>query len=206
MTFLAVMENRTVAIDQQLSSKWAQLVTIIRHILKSIAATVIFCGRQGIALRGHRDDGVDVLDDNPGRHGNFQALLRFRIDAGDEVLKDHMKTAGGRALYTSKETQNELIMVCSDIIRRKILHRVQAAHFFSIIADEATDSGNEEQLSISTRFLDQDGLSERFLGSHSCQDGITGETIAKGILSQLSEWQVLKQVLWQAGPREQLHR
>ena len=33
-----------------------------------------------------------------------------------------MKTAEGRALYTSKETQNELIMACGDIIRRKILH------------------------------------------------------------------------------------
>ena len=82
---------------------------------------MIFCGQQGITLRGHRDDGVHVLDVSPNRHGNFQALLQFRIDAGDEVLMEHLKTAGGRALYTSKETQNELIIACGDIIRKKII-------------------------------------------------------------------------------------
>ena len=67
----AVMENHTVAIDQQLSLKRAQLITLNRRKLKSIAATVIFCGGQSIAFRGHHDDGMDVLDDSSGRHGDF---------------------------------------------------------------------------------------------------------------------------------------
>ena len=73
---------------------------------------------------------------------------------------DHLKTAGGRALCTSKETQNELIMACGDMIRRIIICRIQAAPFFSVIADEATDSSNKEQLSISIRFLVQGNISE----------------------------------------------
>ena len=47
--------------------------------------------------------------------------------------------------------QNEMIATCGDIVRRKVVQRIHEAGFFSIIADEATDSANEEQLSISVR-------------------------------------------------------
>ena len=45
----------------------------------SILKTVIFCGQQNVPLRGHRDDYT------PGaiNKGNFDALLRFRAEAGD---------------------------------------------------------------------------------------------------------------------------
>lgn len=138
---------------------------------------------------------MDVLDDNPGRHGNFQALLQFRVQAGDEVLKEHLKTAGGRATYTSKESQNELLAVCGDLVRRKLVRKVQAAHFYSVIADEATDASNQEQLSISVRFFHQEMLSERFLGFHLCDEGVTGEALAKSILEKLVEWQLDPQLL-----------
>ena len=67
-------------------------------------------------LKGHRDDKVDDQDAISARHGNFQALLQFRIDAGDEVLKHHLETTGQNALYTSKETQNEMISSRCDIV------------------------------------------------------------------------------------------
>ena len=40
----------------------------------------------------------------------------FRVQAGDEVLKQHLRTAAGNALYTSKTVQNEMITVCGDLI------------------------------------------------------------------------------------------
>ena len=65
--------------------------------------TVIFCGRQGIALRGHRDGRTHAADWDPlTNHCNFLALLQFPIQAGDEVLQKHLQTAQGNALYTSK--------------------------------------------------------------------------------------------------------
>lgn len=91
MAFLAVMENRTLSIDQQLSSRRAQLVASNRQKIAINCCNCNFCGRQGITLRGHRDDGVDVFDDNPGRHGNFQALIRFRIAARDKVLEENLE-------------------------------------------------------------------------------------------------------------------
>ena len=40
----------------------------------------MICGRPGIALRGHRDDGVIDYDAAIyGREGNFRALLAFRV-------------------------------------------------------------------------------------------------------------------------------
>ena len=96
--------------------------------------------------------------------GNFQALLQFHIDAGDEVLNHHLETADCNAMYTSKEVQNEMITICGDIIRNKILRRIRDAQFFSIITDETTDSANDEQLSISVQFI-KDGIPrEKFLG------------------------------------------
>ena len=49
MAFCTVMENRVIAIDQQISSRRAKLVAENRLKLQSIAATVIFCGQQVIA-------------------------------------------------------------------------------------------------------------------------------------------------------------
>ena len=85
------MESQVESIDEQLSSERSRHVAENRLKLKSIVKTVIFCGRQGIALRGHRDDGPSLQ--TSANHGNFQALLQFRIDAGDQVLKEHLKTA-----------------------------------------------------------------------------------------------------------------
>ena len=100
MTFMVAMKKGAVSIDQQLSSKKAKLVAENRMKMRSIAATVIFCGQQGIALRGRHDDRLDDASESIN-HGNFNALFQFRIDAGDEAVKEHLKTAGRNALYTS---------------------------------------------------------------------------------------------------------
>jgi len=50
------MANNAASIDQQVNSQLAKMASENRLRLHSIAATVIFCGRQAIALRGHRDD------------------------------------------------------------------------------------------------------------------------------------------------------
>ena len=50
------MTNQARSIDQQLSSQRAQIAAINQEKLRSIAATIIFCGKQVISLRGHRDD------------------------------------------------------------------------------------------------------------------------------------------------------
>ena len=151
MIFMQIQNKRILLIDQQLSM---QRTTVVQNRLKlhSIVETII-CGRQGIPLRGHRDDHTCMDSDPLANHGNFMALLQFRIQAGDMVLSEHLQTAGGNAVYTSKTIQNEIIEICGNLITQQILDNIKEALFFSIIADEATDVANKEQLSISIRFV-----------------------------------------------------
>ena len=151
---------------------------------------MLLCGRQGIAFCGHHDDRPSMEEHPDRNHGNFLALLHFRIQAGDKVLYSHLKSAPGNATYTSKNVQNELIGICGDIIRNKILDKICKAGYFSVIADEATDISNDEQLSISIRYLDEGCPTEVFMAFHECTSGVTGQAIADDILEKLEEWQL----------------
>eukprot|EP00731_Ephydatia_muelleri_P021235 Em0013g962a len=93
--------------------------------------------------------------------------LMFRMIqmAGDRVLEEHLKNSASNALYTSKTVQNELIVICGEIIRNKILAKARRAKYFSIIADEATDVANDEQLSICVRYVEE-GLSVKLQGRY----------------------------------------
>ena len=59
-TFISVMECEALRINNRIN---AQCVKENRLKIRSIVETVIFCGRQGIAFRGHRNDCPDVQDD-----------------------------------------------------------------------------------------------------------------------------------------------
>ena len=73
-----------------------------------------------------------MIEDDSVNRGNFQALLRFRVDAGDQVLKEHLETASLNATYTSKEIQNQMISVCGDIIRNRLFDKIHKANFFQL--------------------------------------------------------------------------
>ncbi len=51
-------------------------------ILECITEAILFCGRQCISLRGHRDDSTASCECN---RGNFQALLDYRA-LSQEIL------------------------------------------------------------------------------------------------------------------------
>ena len=92
-SFESTMENKAVPINHQLSSARATAIAKNKQKIKSIADTIIFCGRQGIALRSHRDDWKKLDDAPHANHGNFIALLHFKADSGDQVLAEHLSSA-----------------------------------------------------------------------------------------------------------------
>lgn len=99
---------------------------------------------QNILLRGHRDDKFIISnngdsDGNIVNKGNFKALLKFRVDAGDKILEDHLLNAGHNATFISKTKHNELIQCCRDVIQKRIVKSVKASKFYSVTADETTD-------------------------------------------------------------------
>ena len=62
-----------------------EIVEKNRRFLTSIVKCLEFCGRQGLALRGHRDDSTAP---DKRQQGNFKGLLNFHVDAGDKCFKN----------------------------------------------------------------------------------------------------------------------
>ena len=145
-----------------------------RNIMSSLFKTVLFCGRNNIALRGKRDDDPT----NESLQGNFQALLYFRVDSGDTVLQEHLKTSARNVTYVSKTIQNEMINTVGKYLTDQITREVRESKYFSLIADEATDVSNKENRSLVIRFVDKNQtIREEFTGFHLCEEGTSGLAI-----------------------------
>jgi len=93
-------------IINQINTQRSIQVNENRKRLVPIIEIIIFCGRQNLTLRGHRDD--EFLDDNAGssNEGNFRELLMFGIIAGDKTLESHIKTTSCCSTFISNITQN----------------------------------------------------------------------------------------------------
>lgn len=172
----------------QIKENRARLVPIIKCI--------IFLGRQGLAFRGHRDDGeLRLTDDDSSnqsivsQEGNFRALLKFRVESGDEQLASHLQDCSQNATFISKATQNDLISSCGFVILNKILQDLKQSQYFSVLADETTDNSHAEQLSLSIRYVKDNLVTEQFLKFVHVTD-LTGVGLATTILEELRELQV----------------
>ena len=176
-TFEKIMQQKAVPIDVCMNRASQKIIEDNRKKLIPIIETVILCGRQNFALRGHRDDATNWDKGNPG---NFQSLLNYRVKGGDTILKDHFQRAPKNATYRSKSVQNELIQCCADFIRNKLTTEIKKAKYFSVLADEANDYSNKEQMSFIIRFVDEnDEIREEFLEFVHCPKGIKGEQICE---------------------------
>lgn len=172
----AAQPEKTVA--AQLDQKKRETIAKNRSLLKSLSKTVYLCGRQGIALHGHRDDSTAHPDAN---HGNFLELLRFRIDGGDEVLRDHFASHQRNASYSSKTVQNQLLTIIGDQIRDNIVNDVKASRFYSILANEVSDAAGLEQISLVLRFVDQEHRIREEFVDFIAVDRIIGTVLAAAI-------------------------
>lgn len=109
--------NPSIEVVNMVSSQRKAQVEENRQRLRPIVSTIILCGRQNIAMRGHRDYGslnksidfsaekVDFEDKQTQsvvakNDGNFRALLRFQIEAGDKQLEARMNSGKSRTPLT----------------------------------------------------------------------------------------------------------
>ena len=152
--FLHSVKRPEALITLIIDVKAARHIAENRKLLGSIISCIVFCGKQSIALRRHNES----LSDKENNPGNFLALLKFRAEAGDDVLTVHLNKATNRAKYTSAPTQNELISIIGEQLRESIVGQIpENALFHSILADEVTNVVNKEQLSLRVCFVDIDG-------------------------------------------------
>lgn len=178
--FLETTRNPSLNLASRMSSKIAEQVASNRKFLVSIIKSIELCGHQGIALRGHRDDSTsEALN-----QGNFKALIDFRIDAGDDILKEHLKSCGRNATYVSKMTQNELLQCMRQYTQDSITTQVKASGFYGISADEVTDVSNWEQIGLVVRYLHNNQPVEKLLEFIECES-CTGQQICEHIVTCL---------------------
>lgn len=166
-----VLEGRRQSVIDLIDTSRAKQAQENRIKLTPIIKTILFCGRNGLPLRGHRDTDpfhFNLSEKENGmlrEEGNFRQLLRFRLDSGDQILKQHLETASKNANYLSWKIQNQIVSACNHIILKKIVERANKSKCFSVLADETTDISTKEQVSICVRFIDEEDnkLHENFL-------------------------------------------
>lgn len=181
-----VVDSIHIQLDKNIKSQAAKN----RMALEPIIETILFCGRQGLPLRGHRDSGPIELEDITSSQGNFRELLKYRCKT-DENLKNHLELGAKNAQYVSPVIQNEVLEVNNKIILEVLVKKINKAGFFSIMADETADISTVEQLSICIRYFDDNSktINEHFIQFVPITD-CSGKGIADTILQKLVEWEI----------------
>ena len=187
--FVKRYENPSQTIATQLNTQLQKIMENSRKVIESLLRVVMLCRKQGLALRGHRDDNIvwtNEEESEPDNHGNFIELVCFRAES-DEVLRHHLQSAPRNAMYTSKTIQNELINITGSRIQSDILREIKQAKFYTVIADEVSDVSNKEQLSIAIRYVLNGIVHESFIDFAEVER-ITGQALASSILHCVKAW------------------
>lgn len=184
-----------------------QLAAKNRAVLSSIVKTLKLAAAQNIALRGHRDTGrIDLSDGEcvaASNDGNFRHLLRFRADAGDAVLEEHLKSAPGNGQYISNRVQNELLKDMAELIKECVSKNVRDSPVWALVADETTDAANRELMTLVARYLDSskdgtffvredpiavvDAFAALRTSASESEMRLTGRNLARVIMEQVRE-------------------
>lgn len=149
-----------------------------KEYLKSLFEVLALLGEQSIAPIGPGNDKQDGLG-----LSNFQALLEYRMNCGDEAVKkrhDVNKECFSPALL------NQLIDVCEKCIRSKLVEEVKQNGYFSLLTDDLVKISGEWYLPFFLRYVDQSNCQqERFVGFLSFEGD--GDALAETLLSKITE-------------------
>ena len=155
-----------------------QRYQVYPKFVEALARVVHLLGKQGLALRGHRESSEDASNNQ----GNFLTLVH-EIAHYYPLLKNHLDDSLRKDVeYLGPKGQNELI----DIIGKKLIQRgrieeTTEAGVHHISADEVTTC-NDEILSICLRYVNNDNeICEVFMEFVELKR-ITGEAIGNAII------------------------
>lgn len=118
-----------------------------RKIMERLINIAICLSKGGRSFRGHNEKN------DSAQQGLFKEMVN--ILAKYDVLRNHMNIDPKNAQYTSNRIQNDIIYSIRNVIMKKMNCNLQSS-YISIIADETTDVGHNEQLSIVVRYFNFD--------------------------------------------------
>ena len=142
---------------QQQNSYYSRLVRENREYVKSLARIAIFCGKQNIALRGHKET---VTSSNKG---NFLELVDL-VAVESKEFNTRRSCVAQNATYVSSDSQNALIEAAARCVMSTIQKEIIASGMYAVISDCCTDMV-ADNLSVCVRFVDMDAgvVRERFI-------------------------------------------
>ncbi|KPP57547.1 52 kDa repressor of the inhibitor of the protein kinase-like [Scleropages formosus] len=133
----------------------------LRDYLKSLFEIIVVLGKQNIPLNGHAEVEEESECFTPS---NFQALLEYRINAGDEVLRKRFETTAVNAEYFPLAQQTQILEVCESCIREELLQEVREGRFFSLVTGDLAEFPGGLHLPLFLRFVDGSScLREEFI-------------------------------------------
>uniref|UniRef100_H3AEU9 DUF4371 domain-containing protein n=1 Tax=Latimeria chalumnae TaxID=7897 RepID=H3AEU9_LATCH len=180
-----IIASSNLTIDSTFQQSNQAILDRNKQALSSLVKCVLFCGKQGISLRGHQDDAT--VDPTSNR-GNFKALTECDLN-----LQEFRKHAPKNTTCTSKTFQNDVIEVVGENIQEKIASNINdSSPYCGIIADEVTDTvSNQEVLSLCLRYVRHDEneksyIEEDFFAFNNLEC-TNSETVAKTILDVIKK-------------------
>ncbi|KAM4546487.1 THAP domain containing 12a [Fundulus diaphanus] len=128
-----------------------------RKYLKTLFEVLLLLGEQSIPASvpsEGKDEGFKSC--------NFQALLEYQMNCGDEVLK---KRSDPTKQSCFVKELDPLVAVCEQYVRSKVIEGVKESGFFSLLTDEPVKISGEWCLPVFLRYMDQSkSRQERFAG------------------------------------------
>ena len=166
----------TETITTLISSAHKELISGNRAYLKKFFDILLYLGKQGMPLRGHREN----QDSN--NKGNFLELCDLFSKYGskfEEKYKCYFNS-------TSHEIQNELLeFVCEEILN-KIVSEINKSGYYSLMVDEAR-SHKVQELCICVRYFNNYEIKERLLVMKNVFLDRSAESLANTILPYLQK-------------------
>lgn len=109
---------------------------------RKLIESILFCGRQGLALRGHNDSGPLSIQEPIENDSNFRAILRYGLkmaSLGNSDLQLIRERCKRNAQYLSPKIQNEIICTCIKLMLERIVKKNNLSKGFCVLADETAD-------------------------------------------------------------------
>lgn len=129
-----------------------------REYLRSLFEVLVMLGKQRIPLVGDKESEAERMSNN------FQTLLDYRMNAGDEALKKRFEATAVNTEYVSVTQQSQLLDVCENTVREEMLMEVRESRFFSLVTGDLVEFADEKHLPLFLRFVNQQNvLREEFL-------------------------------------------
>ena len=111
-----------------------------REALDAIFDGVLYLTRQGLALRGDKDEDSNLIT-------FLQSVAKYSPPVDRWLKRD------GQYRWLSHPVQNGMLRVLSHAVIRQIVQDVALSKYFSVVADETTDISTKQQLSLCVRFV-----------------------------------------------------